>query len=108
MVSEAVKGPQYNGNSHSIREKLIKARGGKSQADVAAAIGFSQKYLSKLELGQRTPSLKTAIKIAFYYQMGIEELFPDVQKEKCLICDIPSENLIAELKRRGYKVFKEV
>lgn len=28
MASEAVKRPQYNGNAHSIREKLIKKRRG--------------------------------------------------------------------------------
>lgn len=50
MVSEAVKRPQYNGNSHLIREKLIKARGSKSQADVVADMDFSQKSIfQKLE-----------------------------------------------------------
>jgi len=115
-----------NKNAGSIRKKLIEARGSKSQADVAADTGFSQKYISYLELGQKTPSLKSAIKIASYYKRDIEELFSDVfqpyeihraRYEKPIartsaaryqICDISSENLIAELKKRGYKVFKEV
>lgn len=61
-----------------MRQTLIEARGMKTQMDVSADIGISQKYLSKLELGQRTPSLKIAIKIASYYKMSVENLFPDI------------------------------
>lgn len=61
-----------------MRQALVKARGMKTQMDVSTEIGISQKYLSKLELGQRTPSLKVAIKIASYYKKSVENLFPDV------------------------------
>ncbi len=61
-----------------MRNALIEARGKKTQMDTSLGIGISQKYLSKLELGQRTPSLKIAIKIASYYQKSVEELFPDI------------------------------
>ena len=61
-----------------MRNTLIKARGNRTQSDVSNDIGISQKYLSKLELGQRTPSLKIAYKIASYYQSSIEYLFPDI------------------------------
>lgn len=61
-----------------MRQTLIKARGMKTQREVSAKIGISQKYLSKLELGERTPSLKVAIKIASYYKKSVENLFPDV------------------------------
>lgn len=61
-----------------MREKLIEARGKRTQTDVASQMGISQKYLSKLELGQRTPSLKIAIKIASYYKSSVEYLFPDI------------------------------
>ena len=47
-----------------MRNTLIEARGKKTQMYASSEIGISQKYLSKLELGQRTPSLKIAIKIA--------------------------------------------
>lgn len=60
-----------------MRTHLIEARGNQTQAHVAAKIGISQKHLSKLELGQRTPSLKIAGKIAEYYGSSIENLFPD-------------------------------
>lgn len=61
-----------------MRKVLIEARGKKTQMDASSEIGISQKYLSKLELGQRTPSLKMAIKIASHYQKSVEDLFPDI------------------------------
>ena len=61
-----------------MRSKLIEARGKRTQTDISAEIGISQKYLSKLELGQRTPSLKIAIKIASYYNTSVEYLFPGI------------------------------
>lgn len=61
-----------------MRAELIKARGKRTQMNVASEIGISQKYLSKLELGQRTPSLKKAIMIASYYGSSMECLFPDI------------------------------
>lgn len=64
-----------------IRTQLIDARGRQKQKEVAIAIGISQKHLSKLELGERNPSLITAWKIAEYYGKSLEELFPDVLEE---------------------------
>lgn len=64
--------------SDKVRNQLVKARGNKTQTHVAGEIGISQKYLSKLELGQRTPSLRIASKIATYYGYSIEYLFPDI------------------------------
>lgn len=61
-----------------MRDTLIKARGNKTQMNVSAEIGISQKYLSKLELGQRTPSMKIAIRISSYYKISMEKLFPDI------------------------------
>lgn len=61
-----------------MRDELIKVRGRRTQTEVATKIGISQKYMSKLELGHRTPSFKIAIKIARYYKKSIEELFPDL------------------------------
>lgn len=61
-----------------MRNELIEARGAKTQTEAAAEIGISQKYLSKLELEQRTPSLKIAKKISSYYNRSVESLFPDI------------------------------
>lgn len=61
-----------------MREALLKARGKKTQVDVAKELGITQKYLSKLELGQRNPSLKIASKISSFYKQPLEVLFPDI------------------------------
>lgn len=60
------------------RQNLIKARGNKSQLNVSQSLGISQKYLSKIELGQRTPSASLLAKISHYYQQSVELLFPDI------------------------------
>jgi putative transcriptional regulator len=61
-----------------MRNTLIRARGNRTQTEVSSEMGISQKYLSKLELGQRTPSIKIAVKIANYYNTSIDYLFPDI------------------------------
>lgn len=61
-----------------IRQNLITARGEKTQLEVSKNLGISQKYLSKLELGQRTPSANLLARITEYYKKPLEELFPDV------------------------------
>lgn len=61
-----------------MRDTLIRARGNKSQIEVAKTLGISQKYLSKLELEKRNPSMVLASKIAKYYGQSVEKLFPDI------------------------------
>lgn len=61
-----------------MRDRLIKARGKRTQTAVATAIGISQKHLSKLEIGDRNPSLKLASSLSAYYKSSVEELFPDI------------------------------
>lgn len=61
-----------------IRQNLIDVRGTKTQLEVAKELGISQKYLSKIELGQRTPSATLLAKIAAYYDKPLHVLFPDI------------------------------
>lgn len=65
-----------------MRKELIEARGNKTQTEVAENIGISQKYLSKLELGKRNPSVQIASKIMNYYNLPLERLFPDIFLEQ--------------------------
>lgn len=60
-----------------VREMLIEARGEKTQQEIADNLGISQKYISKLERGQRNPSMKLACKISKYYGISLKRLFPD-------------------------------
>lgn len=82
-----------------MRRELIEARGTRTQMHVSKEIGISQKYLSKLELKQRTPSLKIAIKIASYYKMSVESLFSDI----FLPMDSPNSSVEPIIKSGGGK-----
>lgn len=64
------------------RKKLIELRGSKTQEEVARSIGTTQKHLSKIELGERNPSLILLAKIKKYYGEELEVLFPDIFLEK--------------------------
>lgn len=64
------------------RQRLILARGNKSQLSISTALGISQKYLSKIELGQRTPSAPLLAKFCHYYNQSAETLFPDIFLDK--------------------------
>lgn len=61
-----------------MRKTLLEARGEQTQSYVANELGITQKYLSKLELGQRNPSLKVASRISSFYKQPLEVLFPDI------------------------------
>ena len=61
-----------------MRKELIKARGGRTQEEVATKLGITQKHLSKIELGQRNPSAKLLARISHFYNMPIEVLFKDI------------------------------
>jgi transcriptional regulator with XRE-family HTH domain len=61
-----------------IRQSLIDARGKKTQTEVSKSLKISQKYLSRLELGQRTPSTKLLARMVKYYKKPVNVLFPDI------------------------------
>jgi len=61
-----------------IRQELINARGNRTQTEVAEALGITQKHLSKIELGQRTPSANLLAKFADFYKLPVDVLFPDI------------------------------
>lgn len=63
-----------------MRDKLIQARGEKSQQYVAEALGISQKTLSAIERGYRNPSIDLMKKIQDYYKISMTELFEDIFK----------------------------
>ena len=60
------------------RQNLIVVRGNKTQSEVAKTLRISQKYLSKIELGQRTPSAYLLAKMSEYYNKPLDTLFPDI------------------------------
>jgi transcriptional regulator with XRE-family HTH domain len=60
------------------RQELISARGSRTQSEVAEVLGITQKYLSKIELGQRTPSANLLAKFTDFYKKPLDVLFPDI------------------------------
>jgi len=47
-----------------LRKWLIDIRNGRTQAQIAEAVGISQQMYSAIELGERRPSVEVAKKIA--------------------------------------------
>lgn len=62
---------------HVKRSRLIEARKkhGMTQGELAKAVGISRAYLTNIELGKYTPSLRTAHKIASVLGGTVEEFF---------------------------------
>ena len=56
-------------------EEIRKSRGIR-QEDFAKALGVSRQTISSLETGRYNPSLQLAYKIAVYFEMTIEQVFP--------------------------------
>ena len=46
-----------------------------SRADLARRVGVSRSYITRLEKGERTPSIEVACRIASYFGCSIEEVF---------------------------------
>ncbi len=61
------------------RIKLLREDHGMSQQQLAGQLSLSQRYISELERGTKTPSLDTLVRIAHVgFQVPISELFHDV------------------------------
>ena len=61
-----------------LRTVLIEKRGKRTQHEIATQLGIGQKYLSKLELGQRNPSAEVMSKMTNLFKESPEVLFPDI------------------------------
>lgn len=61
-----------------IRKALISARADRTQNEVAKNLDIDQRYLSKLELGERNPSANIMARISRFYNEPVEKLFPDI------------------------------
>lgn len=72
-----------------IRNILIEKRGDRTQSEIANSLGITQKYLSKIELGLRNPSIKLLASFCNIYNEKAEILFPDIFLNK----NTPNKNL---------------
>ncbi len=62
-------------NKKLIREKLIKLRGSKTQAEIAQKLGIAQSTYAMYETGDRIPGDETKIKIANFYKKTVQYIF---------------------------------
>lgn len=58
-----------------VGERLVEHRGGKSQREVAEAVGITQAALSMYEQGARTPRDDVKLKLADYFGTDVGTLF---------------------------------
>ena len=64
-------------NAARIGEKLVQARGDRSQTEVANALGISTSAMSMYESGERVPRDDLKERIARYYNSTVGFLFFD-------------------------------
>lgn len=62
-------------NSNEIGNKLVELRGGRTQDQVAKAVGISVSALSMYECGERIPRDPIKIKLAKYYKKSVQAIF---------------------------------
>lgn len=59
----------------TVGKRLRELRGVRTRSGVARELGISYSLLSFYESGQRTPSLKSQVKLANYYGVTLESIF---------------------------------
>ena len=52
-----------------------------SQVDLAAYSGLEHSYISRLEMGLRTPSIEVVFRLALAFEVAPERLLKDVRTE---------------------------
>jgi putative transcriptional regulator len=59
------------------RVRQLRSDRGLSQAGLATALGVSRQTINSIEQGRYTPSLPLAMRLARYFDQGVEEVFED-------------------------------
>ena len=62
-------------NNLENRIRVLRAEYKMSQTDLALKVGVSRKTISTIEVGRIVPSVITALKIAQFYKVPVEEIF---------------------------------
>ena len=65
----------YKGGEFVLRE--LRLQKGLTQSELAEKLGISTSMVQKIELGQRFPGLKIALKFADFYRKPLRRLFFD-------------------------------
>lgn len=70
-----------------MRERLIKARGSKSQEEMAKIFGVRQQTYSSWETGRSKPLPSIMKQMEIYFSIPMEELFFDLFNSEMLLDD---------------------
>ena len=57
------------------RIRILRAEKGITQEDLAKACGLSRQSINAIEKGKYIPTVHTAIRIAEYFKVGVEDIF---------------------------------
>lgn len=82
------------------RLKSLRERAGLTQAELGKRIGARQSHVHRLEIGEREPTLATAVAIARAIGCDIKEFVPDGAKVEVRL---EADELAARPKRRSRK-----
>lgn len=95
----------------NISENIKKYRKerGMTQQQLSELCGVPAISLGRYERGERNPSIDTLIKIAEALDITIEKLInSSIEPTPKPISCLSDDELIIELSKRGYRIFKEV
>ena len=56
--------------------KKLRKEQGLKQSDLAMAVGICEKSISNIELEKNQASLETALRLAAYFKVSVEDIFP--------------------------------
>lgn len=60
--------------SNKVRE-LREQHGAVTQSELGKAVGVTRQTIAAIEQGRYSPSLEVAFKIAYFFEVGVEEVF---------------------------------
>ncbi len=91
----------------TLGEKIYKLRTqhNLSQGDLANELNVSRQSISKWENGNSTPDLDKIIKLAEIFNISLDELIKNEEKEETIV-NTPEENLAPETSTRNKKIGK--
>ena len=78
--------PWQNGGRIGAQIRARREAQGRSLRSLAADVGISNAYLSRIERGERTPSLPTVVKIASALEVPPVDLAGTADHGRCFWC----------------------
>ena len=61
-------------------QRLAKARGNRSRAEVAEMLGFTPQFIGQIETGVRQPTPNTLLRLCFLYGLSLQDVAKGQEK----------------------------